>query len=154
MHDLHDLQTWCVRRSRSTSSLEPGGGSSIRGSVGAANEKWRFRRDLGLLMPGRLAILRIVIHFDPACYKEEGLIHLPYLSQFGATVSSLSKKHMRLSGALYTIFKNSIKPTARIMSKDSYSLDQVVKDAQGKMQYVNLGPSGLRVSKISLGMMS
>lgn len=40
------------------------------------------------------------------------------------------------------------------MSKESYNLDEVVKNAQGKMQYVNLGTSGLRVSKISLGMMS
>lgn len=40
------------------------------------------------------------------------------------------------------------------MSKESYSLDDVVKDAQGKMRYINLGPSGLRVSRISLGMMS
>jgi hypothetical protein len=42
----------------------------------------------------------------------------------------------------------------RVMSKESYSLDDVVKDAQGKMRYINLGPSGLRVSRISLGMMS
>ena len=69
-------------------------------------------------------------------------------------VQTLVLQHMRLSVPLYLVSKHSIKPTARIMSKDSYNLDQVVKDAQGKMQYVNLGPSGLRVSKISLGMMS
>jgi hypothetical protein len=42
----------------------------------------------------------------------------------------------------------------KAMSKESYNLDDVVKDAQGKMRYINLGPSGLRVSRISLGMMS
>ena len=34
--------------------------------------------------------------------------------------------------------------------KEDYSLDQVVKDAKGNMEYVALG-SGTRVSKICLG---
>ncbi|KAJ9104769.1 hypothetical protein QFC19_003910 [Naganishia cerealis] len=43
---------------------------------------------------------------------------------------------------------------SNVRSKESYNLDDVVKDNKGKMEYTYLGKSGLRVSKICLGMMS
>jgi hypothetical protein len=43
---------------------------------------------------------------------------------------------------------------SNVRSKESYNLEDVVKDNKGKMEYTYLGKSGLRVSKICLGMMS
>lgn len=43
---------------------------------------------------------------------------------------------------------------ANVRPKESYNLEDVVKDNKGKMEYTYLGKSGLRVSKICLGMMS
>ncbi|GHJ89469.1 hypothetical protein NliqN6_5871 [Naganishia liquefaciens] len=43
---------------------------------------------------------------------------------------------------------------SHVRPKESYNLEDVVKDNKGKMEYAYLGKSGLRVSKICLGMMS
>lgn len=43
---------------------------------------------------------------------------------------------------------------SHVRPKESYKLEDVVKDNKGKMEYTYLGKSGLRVSKICLGMMS